>query len=213
MRFLIWLLLLILFIVVGNSQSALAAVECPPGTIAMAAQPEYPSIEPLVTKSQKEAWLLDAITTGDRKLAWQIAGPSFRIKYGTTTYTTHGLNVDLAYRGVDGQPLIQAIKQRAGHYRANPSTLHRDLSDPDRVVRHLNPPATKDVLVPGSINRYELVSHNGIEYQKINGKLYHIEMGMHHGVPQDLLVYHAEATHTYQVNPFAFQSIGSFSVN
>lgn len=168
---------------------------------------------PGVTQAQKEAWLLDAITRGDRALAWQIAGHSFHVQSGSAVYIIDGLSIDLAYRGHDGRPLMHAIKQRAGHYRANPVALHRDLSDPTRITQQLVTPPTSDIHIPGSVHQYELLAAQGVEYHQINGKLYHLEMGLYRGTPQDLLVYNAPATHAYRANPFGFRIIGSFHVN
>ena len=201
-----WLICFLLVMVWLSAAAQAAATEEIPADIRIVRVPT-------VTQSQKEVWLLDAITRGDRTLAWQIAGRSFQVAVGTTTYSVDGLNIDLAYRGRDDRPLIQAIKQRAGHYRANPTALHRDLSDPNRVVHQLASPPTADICIPGSMDRYELLITQGIEYHLINGKLYHLEMGLYHGVPQDLLVYNASATRTYQTNPLAFQFIGNFSVD
>lgn len=169
-------------------------------------------IETSISQTQKESWLLEAIAGGQRNLAWQIAGPKFLVEYAGKTYSVPGLNIDLAYRGNNGRPLMVIIQQRADFYRRNPAALHRDLSDPDRVVGYLKPPPTTDVLIPGNVRTYTVLARGNRSWQQIGKKLYFEQMGMRGGVPQQILVYDAVATAEYTIQPSSFRKIGHFSI-
>lgn len=183
-----WLLLLMLL---GTSAGSAEASTPQTGTV----QPIHP--QSIVSQTQKETWLLDAIVKGDRLLAWQIASTHLTVDYQGQILVVRGLNVDLGYRGQQGTPLYQVLKKRSSFYRSRPAELHRDLTNPDRVVHLSRPVDARNILIPGSVMSERSYEIHGQSYTQVGQKLYRDEYRTLQGIPQLVLRYDPQATETY----------------
>lgn len=183
--------------------------------LAMGAASAY---EEPISLVEKEQMLLRAIAKGDNETAWRIAGSGgfWAIKNGVR-YAVRGLNINLAYRGRDGQgeTLITRLRLNAklGIYKKM-ERFHADLSRPDRIVYALRPIVpTAQTLVPGTPSNYKMVSDGQETFFLVEGKIYADRMGMSSGVPQLLWIFSPEATKRYATNQLSWEVVGSSSLN
>lgn len=183
-----WLLFLMLL---GTSAGSAEASTPQADTV----QPIHP--QSIVSQTQKETWLLEAIDKGDRLLAWQIASDRLPVDYRGEIVVVRGLNVDLGYRGQQGTPLYQILEKRSSFYRSRPDELHRDLTNPDRIVHLYRPVDARNILIPGSALAERSYSIQGQSYTQIDQKLYRDEYRTLQGIPQLVLRYDPQATETY----------------